>query len=385
MENMIINLQDVDITQTTGFDEYNDYKEQLNFELENRPLPRTYLPAETKARNEALSKALANMQATSLKNKADDLIKLQNLSHHDDLINLISDKKVADYNQFNNFWSPMLWQSRSNPSTAKVKIGEQTIDAFDLDFLIAESLQQLYSSEDPRAEYHDWIERQQQIEVAINTDGTTEDEIAQRNTFISFLDDRETEIKRIIFLYSGAAFNPNCRQQTEAQEKLKFLTFKLSELRRLRERTQATKSQADSKEYFDEQERRDRQAAINTTMAISGVALASEMLSIGEQRLLKERRSTNFEHGIGESFVTLRPETITREQALAKINTAELNRKQMVEMFTAMRNGISKEEWLRQQAAKSSPTQSSSIRSQVRQLRGFNVRDFMEYSNSQSA
>lgn len=382
MENMIINLQDVDISTTPGFKEYSDQKEYFKFELENRPFPHTYIPSEIKARNDAISNGLSKMHPSSLKNKADELIKLQELSKHNEIIDLIASKRVGNYNQFNNLWSPMLWQSRSDSSTAKVKIGEQTVEVFDLDFLIAESLQHLYSSEDPKAEYYDWIERQRQIEVAINTGGTTEDEIAQRNTFISFLDDRETEIKRIILLYSGAAFNPNCRQQTEAQEKLKFLTFKLSELRRLRERTQATKSQADDKEYFAQKEKQERQAAINATMAISGVALASEMMSLGERRLLKENGTLNFEHGIGESFVNFRPETTNKEQALSKINTAELNRKQMADMFMAMRNGLSKDEWLKQKAQTSSNT--SPINTPKSRLRGFNVHDFMEYSNNRS-
>ena len=385
MENMIVNLQDVDITSSQDFAAYSDFKEQLEFEQGNHPFPRTYLPQDIKSRNETLSASIAKMPPQLLKAKADELIAAQGLKRHDEMIDHLAQKRIANYNQFNNLWTPVLWQSRSDNTVSKVKIGENTIDAFDLDFLIAESLQNLYSSEDPRAEYYDWIERQQQIEININTQGTTEEEIVERNTFISFLDDRETEIKRIISLYSGAALNPHCRQQTEAQEKLKFLTFKLSELRRLRERTQATKSHADSKEYFDEQERRERTAAVRTTAALAGVALTDEMLSLGERRLLKDKDSSLLEHGIGESFVNLRPNTTTKEEAITKINTAKLNREQMIAMFTAMRNGISKEEWLRRQNQQDQPQQQSSLRQYPRNLRGFRVSDFREYSNSSSS
>lgn len=383
MENMIVNLQDVDITSSQDFDIYADFKEQLEFEQANRPFPRTYLPQEVKSRNDALSASLGKIPPEQLKSKADDLIAAQGLNRNDELIDHIIQKRIENYNQFNNIWTPVLWQSRADQSTSKVKVGEQTMDAFDLDFLIAESLQHLYSSEDPRAEYYDWIDRQKQIEIDINTQGTTEEEIVERNTFIAFLDDRETEIKRIISLYSGAALNPHCRQQTEAQEKLKFLTFKLSELRRLRERTQATKSHADSKEYFDEQERQQRQAAIKATAALTGVALTNEMLSLGERRLLKEKDASLLEHGIGESFVHLRPDTHTKEEALAKINSAKLNREQMVAMFWAMRNGMSKEEWLKRQHDEE--LKQASLRQQPRNLRGFRVSDFYEYSNSLSS
>ena len=382
MENMIVNLQDVDITSSQDFAAYSDFKEQLEFEQGNRPFPRTYLPQDIKSRDETLSASIAKMPPQLLKTKADELIAAQGLKRHDEMIDHLAQKRIANYNQFNNLWTPVLWQSRSDNTVSKVKIGENTIDAFDLDFLIAESLQNLYSSEDPRAEYYDWIERQKQIEVDINTNGTTEEEVATRNTFIAFLDDRETEIKRIISLYSGAAFNPHSRQQTEAQQKLKFLTFKLSELYRLRERTKATKDHADSREYFAEQERRERQAALAATAGITGIALADGMLSLGERRLKEGINTAALEHGIGESFVRLRPETRTREQAENKINTAMRNRSQMAAMLTAMRNGISKDEWLRQQ---DKPAVTNDIRQKVRNLHGFRVADYREYSNSMSA
>ena len=163
---------------------------------------------------------------------------------------------------------------------------------------------------------------------------------------------------------------------------MKFLTFKLSELYRLRERTKATKDRADSKEYFAEQERRDRQAALAATAGITGMALTDGMLSLGERRLREDINTTALEHGIGESFVRLRPETRTREQAENKINTAIQNRNQMAAMLTAMRNGISKDEWLRQQDKTAITVD---LRQKVRKLHGFRVADYQEYSNSMSA
>ena len=55
---------------------------------------------------------------------------------------------------------------------------------------------------------------------------------------------------------------------------------------------------------------------------------------------------------------------------------------QMAAMLTAMRNGISKDEWLRRQ---DKPAVTNDIRQKVRNLRGFRVADYREYSNSMSA
>lgn len=377
MENgtMIINLNDVDITGTPEFEEYANFKDNLNFEMEHRPFAYTYLPPAVKMRDETLTQSLNRQPKDKLQEKADALIKVQNLDNkHNDLIEHMLSKRTNDYNRFSSLWSPILWQAREESSKTQVSVNGQPIETFDLDYLIAESLQHLYASEDPRAEYHDWIETQKKIEVDLNTDGATEDEVAARNAFIGFLDDRETEIKRVMFLYAGAAFNSNSRQQAAAQEKLKFLVFKLSELRRLRERTQNTKSHADSKEYFERQEHRRQQEAIAVTTGLA----AAEMLSLGEQRLKQKANTQALERGIGESFVRLKPETRTREEAEEKINTTLQNALNTRAMFEAMRNGISKEEWLKIQKTKST----DAVRDKIRSLRGFTVRDYQEYANS---
>lgn len=377
MENqtMIINLNDVDITGMPEFGEYTDFKENLNFEMEHRPFAYTYLPPAVKMRDEALTQNINRLPESKLKEKADTLIKAQNLnSRHNDLFEHMASKRIGDYNRFSSLWSPILWQAREDSSKTQVSVNGQPVETFDLDYLIAESLQHLYASEDPRAEYHDWIEHQKKIEVDLNTDGATEDEVAARNAFIGFLDDRETELKRVMFLYAGAAFNSNSRQQAAAQEKLKFLVFKLSELRRLRERTQNTKSRADSKEYFEKQEqRRQREAS-----AVTAGLVAAEMVSLGNRRLQQNTNAQALERGIGESFVRLKPETRTREEAEEKIDITLQNSRNTRAMFEAIRNGMSKEEWLKARKTKSAET----IRDKIRNLRGFTVRDYQEYANS---
>lgn len=372
MENgkMIIHLNDVDLTNTALFDEYVSFKEDLSFEQDHLPVIHAYLPPAIKNRNEALTKSLNNLLPTTRKERADTLIHAQKLdSRYNDLVEHMITKHNGGYNQFSTMWSPILWQAREDTSKSLISVNGQPVEAFDLDYMIAESLQYLYASEDPRAEYHDWIEQQKKIEVDLNTGGATEEEIATRNAFIGFLDDRETEIKRVIFLYAGAAFNSNSRQQAAAQEKLKFLTFKLSELRRLRERTQSTKSHADSKEYFEKQEQRRQQ----TAEAVTASLVTAEMISLGNQRLAQKTNLSTLEHGIGESFIKLNPETQTKHDAEEKINTVRQNAKNTRAMLEALRNGMSKKDWDDSQ-------KSQNIKKTLRNLRGFTVHDYNEYT-----
>lgn len=124
----------------------------------------------------------------------------------------------------------------------------QPVSVSNISFALAETLQYLYSGESPLSEYYDWVQDQRKIEVDINTNGTTEEEILNRNNFIDFLDDRETELKLIISLYNSAERNGTGPYKELAQQRLTFLNFKLNELRRLRERTAQTKSISDEKE-----------------------------------------------------------------------------------------------------------------------------------------
>ncbi|MBE6444117.1 MAG: hypothetical protein E7020_05580 [Alphaproteobacteria bacterium] len=385
MEKMIVNLQDINTDNIPNFSDYEEFKNGFGFELENRQFIHTYLPPEIKSRNEALSSAIGFMPPEHLRMKADELLQNQKIAgKYDDLINLMASKSNNNYNQFSSMWSPLIWQAREDNSRQQVEIstknGKKNIDAFDMDYLIAENLQHLYSSEDPAAEYYDWCERQQKIEIDINTGGTTEDEIVARDTFINFLDDRETEIKRVMQLYAGAAFNTNCRMQESAQEKLKFLTFKLSELRRLRQRTETTKSRADSKEYFEQKERRQQQIATSATAGI----VAMEALSLGDKRLAEQAFNASIEHGLGETFVNMRPETQTIEQANNKIKSAYRNRAQMEAMVAALRNGKTVEQW-KNENQNTNTHNSSTVRNNVRNLRGWEITKFREATNTMSA
>ena len=190
----------------------------------------------------------------------------------------------------------------------------------DLSYVLAESLQHLYSSEDPKAEYYDWVEAQRKIEIDINTNGTTEDEIKARNSFIGFLDDRETELKLIISLYATAERNGTGYYKEMARNKLSFLYFKLSELRRLRDRTHATKSKS------DEQERAEKEMAQTATRVVGGIALAS----VGEQYIRNQEIGNEFDSAVEGVMTSYRPVTYSREDVFRKKETLQNNRRNFI-------------------------------------------------------
>ena len=260
------------------------------------------------------------------------------------------------------------------------KIQGVEINTFELDFLIAESLQKMDAGEDPRAEYYDWIEAQKKIENDINSNGTTEEEIIARNSFLNFLDDRETEMRRIIALYAGAAVYGNGPLKEQALERLAFLNFKMSELRRLRVRTQATKDKADTREgYASELAERSAQLATGAVMAAGAMAIARDNMANRYLRMKAGIDSREFERGIGEEFVRFRPVTSSREEAENKIDIAKRNRQKMAIVLTAMRMGKSREEVERETADAAMPPK-------IRSLNGFRMaryRDIYERSRQQ--
>lgn len=222
----------------------------------------------------------------------------------------------------------------------------------DLSYVLAESLQHLYSSEDPKAEYYDWVEAQRKIEIDINTNGTTEDEIKARNSFIGFLDDRETELKLIISLYATAERNGTGYYKEMAQNKLSFLHFKLSELRRLRDRTQATKSKS------DEQERAEKELAQTATRVVGGIALASA----GEQYIRNQEIGNEFDSAIEGVMTSYRPVTYSREDVFRKKEILQNNRRNFI---IGLRMGKSAEQ-----------QDLDAKRQMVRRARSFDLRRF---------
>lgn len=197
---------------------------------------------------------------------------------------------------------------------------EISISTYDLDYIVADSLRLLDAQESPEAEYRDWVVAQEKIESAINTDGTTQQEVDARNGFISFLDTRETEMKRVMELFSAAALHAQGFYKEDAKAKLNYMIFKLSELRRLRTKMQQTKDRS------DEQERAEREA-INRGMAY-----------------VVNKAGHEFEENAVKMEV-FKPVSRNQEEAKDKINRLRTNvRTNMRLIMTAYRMGKTKEE-----------------------------------------
>lgn len=224
--------------------------------------------------------------------------------------------------------------------------GKVTIDTLDLDFILADSLQRIESRENPKAEYYDWVEAQNRIETDLNTDGATQPEVDARNNFIDFLDDRETEMKRVIALYLSASVNSKGYYQEMAKEQLHFMRFKLSELRRLRTRTEATTNRADQKE---------REAAnLNTSAKILSAAAGAEIMTnnysntvAGKMNNYIDRRfeGEEFENSVAGRIFHQRPDTENEKESQERIEKAQEFSGRVAEalLIVGMRMGMSKE------------------------------------------
>ena len=128
-----------------------------------------------------------------------------------------------------------------------------------------------------------------------------------------------------------------------------FTLFKLSELRRLRDRMKTTKSSPDKCIHKHEHAGHDNNHEKNDAYvpAYEPIIEENNDLSLGEQRLAQLCAAHVISHGISEKFTQYRPVARTHDEVLQKIESAVHNHDTMKEMLNAMRNGMSREEWLK--------------------------------------
>lgn len=194
------------------------------------------------------------------------------------------------------------------------KVGSEIeISTADLDFLIADSLQYMYSEEDPVAEYHDWVQSEGKIVADINDGDTTQADLDAKHSFLNEFVDRETELKLCISLFSASAMNCKGEFKEKALEKLKFLNFKLSELRRLRSALR------DTKDKTTDQEKREMKM-MEKTQEITRTA--AEMYVFNKVGMAAQ----GLENGIADDIVEFRPVSTSREQAIAKIQAYRMGK-----------------------------------------------------------
>lgn len=288
--------------------------------------------------------------------------------------NMISDMRRRNPEETRQYARKLMVAEASGQPVKLPTYDNKEVPVSDISYVLAESLQHLYSSEDPKAEYYDWVQTQRQIEIDIYSNGTTDDEIKARNDFIGFLNDRETELKLIIMLYALAERNGTGYYKELAQNKLSFLQFKLSELRRLRDRTQATKGKS------DEEEKREQQRAEIVQQATRDAAMlaAVEGLEQARQSYLENQKSAKeFDTAIDGVLTHYLPVTGDVEEVMRKKERLSRNREEMLDLFKSLRMGVSKEEKERRERGSSWPM--------VRRVNGFDRYRYNRLENEQTA
>lgn len=263
--------------------------------------------------------------------------------------------------------------------SGKSVIGDVVVDSFNLDYMIAETLQSLYSSEDPRAEYYDWVNAFDKIKSDIYTDGTTPDEISARNAFIGFMDDRETEMKRVMALYAGAAIHGQGYYREQAQAKLDFMKFKLSELRRLRTKMENTKSYADEDKIIEKRNPRIRDTGAEVLTAATVTAVAAEALTKGERYAIYKAglHSHEFENDVAHHMGVVHPELYEKAQVEERVGKMRENKRKTAKLILGLQMGKSAAE----QAAEEQYASSGNLR----RYHGFQMQNFQNLERQRSA
>lgn len=267
--------------------------------------------------------------------------------------------------------------------SGKSVIGDVVVDSFNLDYMIAETLQSLYSSEDPRAEYYDWVNAFDKIKSDIYTDGTTPDEITARNAYIGFMDDRETEMKRVMALYAGAAIHGQGYYKEQAQAKLDFMKFKLSELRRLRTKMENTKSYADEDKIKEKQNSPIRDTGAEVLTAAAVTVAAAEVLTRGERYAIYKAglQSNELENNVAHRMGVVHPELHEKALVEERVGKMRENKRKTAKLILGLQMGKSAAE----QAAEEQLETQNALGANSPRFNGFQMQRYQNLERQYSA
>ena len=147
------------------------------------------------------------------------------------------------------------------PKDIKLKVGNQDlrVDEMqhqiamdvgeDLQFMLADSYEQINSESTSSREYYRWIDETEDIIKHMNDGFVSQDDLRERNDFLDMSYQREMELMVCISLYQNSVFK-------EAKEKCNELSYKLMKLRQMRSMIQqTTKDKADRKVEKEEYEK----------------------------------------------------------------------------------------------------------------------------------
>ncbi len=254
----------------------------------------------------------------------------------------------------------------------KVRIGGEEVPVFDLNCMLADSLQKLYAGEDPKAEYYDWVNSQRTIEADYRVNGVSDEELSAGRGFAAFLDDRETEMKLVMSLYMSAAIHGKGYYKERAQEQLYFMRFKLRELRRIRTAIQEANRAAqiqNQEEKAREEQRLQKQAEQAAYMMMRAGVYAYEL-----------------EGRFAERVDAVRPGAVNAADArerLAQIRERRLSIRDLISK--GYRMGKSRETLEAERSEKTSDRDlyAEHLRERVRQMRGFREDEYLRLSGRQ--
>lgn len=147
------------------------------------------------------------------------------------------------------------------PKGVKLKVGNQDlrVDEMqhqiamdvgeDLQFMLADSYEQINSESTSSREYFRWLDETENIIKHMNDGFVSHEDLSERNEFLEMSYQREMELMVCISLYQNSVFKG-------AKEKANELTYKLTKLRQMRSMIkQTTKNQPDRKVERNEYEK----------------------------------------------------------------------------------------------------------------------------------
>lgn len=216
-----------------------------------------------------------------------------------------------------------LTEEQMNPMTKVTKDIE--ISTYDLDYIVASSIQSLESSIDPVTEYHDWVQNEAAVVSDINTNGVEESELHRKDDMLENFDQREMDMRVCIQLYTASAIYGSGPIKERATEKLTFLKWKMSELRRLRAHLY---SETAGKTKTNEEIRREEERAVQLDAYRNNMAKAVVATGLGYVATKAAFETNAFEDGIADHVIETRPTSTNIQEAKERIESYHNQKKQ---------------------------------------------------------
>ena len=154
----------------------------------------------------------------------------------------------------------------------KVQVNGKEVSVEDISFIIAQSLQLLYSETDPMQEYHEWITDCGVVMQHLTDGEVTEQDLDEKFGFLNFLEQREAELKAVMSIYRSSTFEG-------AKKQLAFLEYKWQRLMELKEvlKNNTANDVTKAAERTPEKKAEDRQRGIEIYVALKSLELQERM------------------------------------------------------------------------------------------------------------